>query len=127
MNKLILASAMSLVAFAAPAWAEDKIDADGLKATPNSVTVGSVTAGKAGYLVVHVTDDGTTAGTIIGNKAIQAGANENVSIPLERKMKAGAKLIVMMHSEDDNDTEFDEADKPVTSGRGPVQQVLTVQ
>jgi hypothetical protein len=118
---------MSLVAFAAPAWAEDKIDADGLKATPNSVTVGSVTAGKAGYLVVHVSDDGTTAGTIIGAKAIQAGENENVSIPLERKMKSGARLIVMLHSEDDNDTEFDEADKPVTSGRGPVQQVLTVQ
>jgi hypothetical protein len=42
-------------------------------------------------------------------------------------MKAGAKLIVMMHSEDDNDTDFDEADKPVTSGRGPVEQIVTVQ
>jgi hypothetical protein len=127
MRKLLLASAFAWAAFAAPAWAADTIAPEGLKATPNTVTVGSAIAGKAGYLVVHMSDDGTTAGAVIGSKAIQAGENENVSIPLEKKMKAGAKLIVMMHSEDDNDTEFDEADKPVTSGRGPVQQILTVQ
>jgi opacity protein-like surface antigen len=127
MKKLFLASAVSLAAFTLPASAADMIATDGLKARPNTVTVASVTAGKAGYLVVHESSDGTTAGTVIGSKAINAGENENVSIPLEKKMKPGDKLIVMMHSEDDNDTEFDEADKPVTSGRGPVQQIVTVE
>ncbi len=125
MRKLVLASLLSMLAM--PAWAEDKIATDGLKATPNTVTVGSATAGKDGYLIVHETNDGATAGPVIGRKPIQAGENENISIPLEKRMKAGAKLIVMMHSEDNNDTEFDEADKPVTAGHGPVQQVLTVQ
>jgi hypothetical protein len=127
MKKLILASALSLAAFSVPARAADMIAPDGLKASPSSVTVASASAGKAGYLVVHESADGTTAGAVIGHKAIKAGDNKNVSIPLEKKMKAGAKLIVMMHSEDDNDTDFDEADKPVTSGRGPVEQIVTVQ
>lgn len=127
MRKLLLASIFAVSAGALPAVAASMIAPDGLKATPNTVTVASVSADKAGYLVVHELSDGTTAGTVIGHKAIKAGDNENISIPLEKKMKAGAKLIVMMHSEDDNDTDFDDADKPVTSGRGPVQQVVAVQ
>jgi hypothetical protein len=127
MRKLFLASALSLAALAAPAWAEDMIATDGLKASANSVTVGSVSAARSGYLVVHETADGTTAGTVIGHAPIKAGESTSVSIPLGKKVKAGAKLIVMLHSEDDDDTDFDEADKPVTSGRGPVVQIVTVQ
>jgi predicted esterase len=50
-----------------------------------------------------------------------------VAITLEKKAEPGAKLIVMLHEEGDNDTDFDAADKPATSGRGPVQQIVTVE
>lgn len=125
-HALALTTALTLGAFAA--HAESAISTAGLKASETVVSVGSVTAEKDGYLVVHATDfTGTIPGTVIGHAPVKAGESAEVSIPLERKAKAGAKLIVMLHEEGDNDTDFDAADKPATSGRGPVQQIVTVE
>ncbi|MDQ8699400.1 hypothetical protein [Hyphomicrobium sp. LHD-15] len=123
---LALTTALTLGAFAAQA--ESMISTNGLKASETAVSVGSVKADKDGYLVVHATDfTGTIPGTVIGHAPVKAGESAEVSIPLERKAKAGAKLIVMLHEEGDNNTAFDAADKPATSGRGPVQQIVTVE
>lgn len=125
-HALALSAALTLGAVAAQA--ENMISADGLKATESTVTVGSVTAEKAGYVVVHRTDiTGTIPGDVIGHAPVKAGENADVSITLDNKPKAGTNLIVMLHEEGDNDTDFDAADKPATSGRGPVQQIVTVE
>jgi hypothetical protein len=123
---LALAGALTLGALAASA--ESMIAPAGITASESSVTVGSVTAEKDGYLVVHRTDfTGTIPGTVIGHAPVKAGENTDVAITLEKKAEPGAKLIVMLHEEGDNDTDFDAADKPATSGRGPVQQIVTVE
>jgi hypothetical protein len=123
---LPFALALTLGAFAA--HAENSISPDGLKATESSVTINSVTSDKAGYVVVHTTDfTGTIPGTVIGNTPVQPGANSAVSVTLDQKVKAGTKLIVMLHEEGDNDSDFDSADKPATAGRAPVQQFVTVE
>jgi hypothetical protein len=123
---LALAGALTLGALTASA--ESMIAPAGITASESSVTVGSVTAEKDGYLVVHRTDfTGTIPGTVIGHAPVKAGENTDVAITLEKKAEPGAKLIVMLHEEGDNDTDFDAADKPATSGRGPVQQIVTVE
>lgn len=128
MRSIGFATAGALLLAALPAYAEGMIAPDGLKASANSVTVGSVSADKSSYVVVHEADEsGAIAGTIIGHAAVKEGDSSSVSIPLGRKMKAGAKLIVMLHEEMDGDTKFGPEDKPVAAGRGPVQQVVTVQ
>lgn len=123
---LVLVSALTFGAFAA--HAEGMISPTGLSANATSVTVGSVTADKDGYVVVHMSDTtGAIAGEVIGNAPVKAGKNSDVAVKLEKKLKPGAKLIVMLHEEGDNNTKFDAADKPATAGRGPVQQVVTVE
>jgi hypothetical protein len=123
---LALASALSLGAVAA--HAENAISTDGLKATTNTVTIGTVTAEQDGYVVVHRTDfTGTLPGSVIGHAPVKAGANAEVAVTLEQQPEAGTNLIVMLHAEGDGDTDFDAADKPVTAGRGPVQQTVTVE
>lgn len=113
---------------ATPAGAENAISTEGLKATTNSVSIGTVSAEKDGYVVVHRTDfTGTLPGTVIGHAPVKAGQNAEISVTLEQQPETGAKLIVMLHAEGNNDTVFDAADKPVTSGRGPVQQIVTVE
>lgn len=127
MRRTLLLSA-ALAFGATTAFAENSISTEGLKASTSTVSVGSVKAEKDGYLVVHRTDfTGTLPGTIIGHAPVKAGENAEVSIPLSDQPEAGTKLMVMLHAEGDNDTDFDEADKPVTAGRGPVQQIVTVQ
>lgn len=123
---IALTSALTLGALAA--HAENTISTDGLKASTSAVSVGTVTAEQDGYLVVHRTDfTGTLPGAIIGHAPIKAGQSAEVSVPLSVQPEAGSKLIVMLHAEGNGDTTFDAADKPVTAGRGPVQQIVTVQ
>jgi hypothetical protein len=127
-RKHLVPIALALTLGAVTAHAENAISTAGLKATSSAVTVGSVMADKAGYLVVHATDEsGTMPGTVIGNTPVQPGEHSDVAITLAKPLKAGTKLIVMLHEEGDNDTDFDSADKPATAGRGPVQQFVTVE
>lgn len=123
---LALAAALTIGAWSAAA--ESTIAADSIKATASSVVVGSVTADKDGYLVVHRTDfTGTLPGSMVGHAAVKAGPNVDVSITLDKPVEAGTKLIVMLHEEGNNDTAFDAADKPAKSAAGVVQQIVTVQ
>lgn len=121
-----LIAALTLGATAA--HAESAISTDGLKASTSTVTVGTVTAEADGYLVVHRTDfTGTIPGEVIGHAPVKAGQNAEVAVTLAPQPEAGTKLIVMLHAEGNGDTSFSDADKPVTAGRGPVQQSVTVQ
>lgn len=123
---LALAAALTIGAWSVAA--ESTIAADSIKATASSVVVGSVTADKDGYLVVHRTDfTGTLPGSMVGHAAVKAGPNADVSITLDKPVEAGTKLIVMLHEEGNNDTALDAADKPAKSAAGVVQQIVTVQ
>jgi hypothetical protein len=121
-------AALALALGASYAMATSTLPSDGIKATGSAVTVPSVTAEKAGYIVVHTTDfTGTLPGAVIGHAPVPAGESTNVSISLERAMKAGAKVVVMLHEEGDGDADFDSADKPATSSGATVQQIVTVE
>ena len=123
---LALTAALTLGAVAA--LADSAIAPDTIKASGSSVTVGSVTADKDGYLVVHRTDfTGTLPGAMIGHAPVKAGQNADVAITLDKPAEAGTKLIVMLHEEGNNDTQLDAADKPAKAGGKVVQQVVTVQ
>lgn len=128
MMKRTLLAVSALACGALAAHAESMISTDGLKASTDAVTVGSIKAEKDGYVVVHRTDfTGTIPGIVVGHAPVKAGDNAEVSVPLTEQAKSGDKLIVMLHAEGDGNTTFDAADKPVTVGRGPVQQTVTVQ
>jgi hypothetical protein len=132
MNRIAILYGLPFAAFmlaSVEAHADNTIAADSIKASANTVTVGSVTAGKDGYLVVHRTDfTGTLPGSVIGHAPVKAGQNTDVSITLDKPADAGAKLIVMLHEEGNGDTVFDSSDKPVKSAKGgAVQEIVTVQ
>ena len=106
----------------------DAISAKDQKVANKSVTAASVASSKAGYLVVHEADaTGTTAGKILGNASVKAGENKDVYVPLMSDVKAGSKLILMLHEESDGDTKFDDKDKPVMTDGKVVMQAITVQ
>jgi hypothetical protein len=128
MLRCALPFAVALTLAAGVARAESTISPDGIKAGGNSVTVGSVTAEKDGYLVVHRTDfTGTLPGAMIGHAAVKAGPNADVTITLDQPAEPGTNLIVMLHEEGNNDTQLDDADKPAKAGGKVVQQIVTVQ
>ncbi|WP_295556329.1 hypothetical protein [uncultured Hyphomicrobium sp.] len=123
-----LALSAALLVGTMAARAESTIAADSIKASASTVTVGSVTAEKDGYLVVHRTDfTGTLPGSVVGHAPVKAGQNADVAITLDKPAEVGSKLIVMLHEEGNNDTSFDSADKPAKAAGGIVQQVVTVQ
>ena len=121
--------AASLVGFAGAALAAtDAISAKDQKVANKSVTAASVAASKAGYLVVHEADaTGTKAGKILGNAAVKAGESKDVAVALTSDVKAGSKLILMLHEESDGDAKFDDKDKPVMTDGKVVMQAITVQ
>ena len=93
--------AVSLAGFAPTAAAAmDAISATDQKIANKSVIAASVSASKAGYLVVHEADaTGTKPGKIIGNVAVKVGENKDVTVPLMSDVKTGSKLILMLHEE----------------------------
>jgi hypothetical protein len=83
--------AVSLAGFAPTAAAAmDAISATDQKIANKSVIAASVSASKAGYLVVHEADaTGTKPGKIIGNVAVKVGENKDVTVPLMSDVKTG--------------------------------------
>ena len=121
--------AILLAGFAsAAAAATDVITAADQKIANKSVIAASVSASKAGYLVVHKADTtGMKPGQIIGNVAVKAGENKDVTVPLMSDFKAGSKLILMLHEESNGNTKYDAKDKPVVNDGKIVMQAITVQ
>jgi hypothetical protein len=81
-------------------------------ASQGSVTISSVTAAGAGWIVIH-TEKGVTLGPVIGYAPVKAGVNTSVKVDIE-SAKASPKLFAMLHV--DQGTmgiyEFPSADAP---------------
>lgn len=88
-----------------------------------TVTVDSVSADAAGWVVIHenaCTDDAGTAtfGDVIGQTAVDAGDNTDVEVTLDEgvTMTAGDQLCAMLHEDTEPTGEYNFPD-----GDGPVQ------
>lgn len=130
MKKLILALLLTAALGTSSAMAANMIATEGLSASgkEKTITVGSVSADKAGYLVVHeVGRTGTVPGAVIGNAPVKAGENTDVKISLDIEVTPGTKLIVMLHEDTNGDSKFDPGDKAATEGRAPVQQMVVAR
>lgn len=116
----------ALGSFADPAAAvTDSISASNQAISNNSVTASSVTATKAGYVVVHpLTRD--TLGRVLGIAPVAAGENSNVSVSLTAAVKAGKKRIFILHEESNGNTTFDPRDKFVFVNGKLVTKSITV-
>ena len=116
----------ALGSFANPAAAvTDSISASNQAISNNSVAANSVTASKAGYLAVH-TIAGPHIGRMLGVVAVKAGENSGVSVPLTAAVKAGKKLVFILHEEFNGDTVFDPRDKLVFVNGKLVTKSITV-
>jgi hypothetical protein len=114
----------SLLIVAALGSFADSISASNQAISNNSVTASSVTATKAGYVVVHpLTRD--TLGRVLGVAPVAAGENSNVSVSLTATVKAGSRLIFILHEESNGDT-FDPRDKFVFVNGKLVTKTITV-
>lgn len=122
----------ALGSFANPAAAvTDSISASNQAISNNSVTATSVTATKVGYVVVHpITEPKPghpTVGRFIGVAPVRAGENSNVSVSLTAAVKAGTRLIFMLHEESNGNTTFDPPrDKFVLANGKLVTKSITV-
>jgi len=65
-----------------------------------TVTASSVMAGANGWLVVHRTEDGSKPGPVVGYAPLKKGENSDVTAILQEEVKAGEKLMLMLHGED---------------------------
>ncbi len=65
-----------------------------------TVTASKIVAAKNGWLVVHRTDQSMKPGPVVGHAPLKAGENENVTAILTEQVKAGDKLMLMLHGED---------------------------
>lgn len=78
-----------------------------------TVTVDSVTAAEAGWIVIHADQDGAP-GPVIGQAAVEAGTTENVSVQIDGD-GATSTLYAMLHLDTGaaGEYEFPDADPPV--------------
>lgn len=64
-----------------------------------TVTASKIIAGENGYLVVHRTGDDMKPGPVVAYAPIKAGENMDVTGILTEEVKAGEKLMLMVHAE----------------------------
>ena len=118
-----IAAAEEIVAAAAPAVTVDDQESDGA-----SVTVASVKAPEAGWMVIHADVDGKP-GPILGQTAVPAGTTENVVVMLDAPLEADATVWAMLHTDagEAGVYEFpDGPDVPVTWAGAIVMSPLNV-
>lgn len=95
------------------ATAADSIVVKDQKVVNNTVTIESVTAAKAGWIVIHADQNGQP-GDVIGHAAVAAGKSSDVKVTIDSS-KATAKLYAMLHIDAGKigTFEFPGADEPV--------------
>lgn len=64
-----------------------------------TVTASKIMAGANGWLVVHRTDDKMKPGVVVGHAPLKKGENNEVTAILTEEVKAGEKLMLMLHGE----------------------------
>ena len=85
----------------------------------DEVTVSSVTAAAAGFIVIHE-DDAGAPGEVLGAAAIARGENTDVVVALSRDVQHDETLHAMLHTDDNENQTFDgvDTDLPVTDDAG---------
>lgn len=65
-----------------------------------TVTASKIMAGANGWLVVHRTDDKMKPGVVVAHAPLRKGENTDVAAILTEEVKAGEKLMLMLHAEE---------------------------
>ncbi|EAU42644.1 hypothetical protein FP2506_07381 [Fulvimarina pelagi HTCC2506] len=132
MKTLMTTTAGMLVAFGTAAFAQS-IDVNGAVAQGSSVTLPSVTATSAGYLVIHQVQDGQpVVPQSIGHTAVMAGENADVSVTTDMALEPGMSYAAMLHDETNGNDTYDfgegstEVDTPTMANGAPVVKVFRV-
>lgn len=99
MKKIILASLVAAFV-AAPAFAENTINAESISVEGNVITVGQVTAAANGFLVIHAVVNGeVVAPESIAHVAVVAGENTDLVVELADAPAAGTEFVAMLHED----------------------------
>jgi len=131
--KRFLATTALATLFAGAASAQDMIGAGDVSISGNDVMIGSVTASKDGYLVLHAVKDGAVvAPASIGHTAIKAGENMKVTVTSDEALAEGTTFAAMLHVESNGNDTYDfaegmtDVDTPVTADGAAVVQTFNV-
>lgn len=109
-------------AAAAPAQQSGgSVDVSDQAVANNAITVANVNAAQDGWIVAHL-DEGGKPGKVLGQTAVKAGDNKNVSIALSEAVPVGGKLWPMLHVDAGTigTYEFPGADTPVKDASGNI-------
>lgn len=101
--QMVKSAVLATTLIAGSAVADDHMKI-GVWADDQDVSAGTVTAKKLvsagnGWLVVHRTDDSNKPGPVVGHAPLKQGKNMDVAAILTEEVKAGDKLMLMLHSE----------------------------
>lgn len=132
MRRLIPATVVliiALLAFATVAFAQEgpSVTVSDQAVTAAEVIVDSVVYTDTGWIVIHRDADGNP-GPVIGQSAIEAGTNEDVTVLLDEDVEDGEALWAMLHVDagTEGTYEFPGPDVPVTQNGEIVMQQFTV-
>jgi hypothetical protein len=110
----LILCAVPVLAFAqdTPSVTVTDQDSDG-----SSVTVDNVVADAAGWIVIHLDNNGSP-GPVIGQSAVEAGDNADVSVSLDPALEGDTSLWAMLHVDEGTvgTYEFPGPDVPVRDG-----------
>ena len=87
---------------------ENWIDIESMSRDGSTLTFANVQIANAGWLVIHPFQDGAPNGDrVVGVTRLEAGSNEDVSITVHKGLSSGEMMIVMLHSDSNDNGEFD--------------------
>jgi len=131
--KRFLATTALATLIAGAASAQDMIGAGDISISGSNVTIGSVTASKDGYVVLHAVKDGVVvAPASIGHTAFMAGENMKVTVASDEAVPEGTTFAAMLHVESNGNNTYDfadgmtDVDTPVMADGAAVIQTFTV-
>lgn len=121
-SRRILSIVLALILCAIPVLvvaqdATDSVTVGDQESDGASVTIASVTAAAAGWIVIHLDADGRP-GPVIGQSAVEAGENSDVVVALDPPLEEETALWAMLHVDEGvvGEYEFPGPDGPVRDG-----------
>ena len=84
------------------------IDVEGLTRDGSTLTFSEIKIAADGWLVVHPFQNGAPNGDrVVAVTQLEAGTNKDVSITVHKGLSSGEMMIVMLHSDSNNNGDFD--------------------
>ncbi|MCL4860800.1 MAG: hypothetical protein KJZ93_15395 [Caldilineaceae bacterium] len=130
-SRRILSIVLALILCAVPVLvvaqdATDSVTVGDQESDGASVTIASVTAAAAGWIVIHLDADGRP-GPVIGQSAVEAGENTDVVVALDPPLEEETALWAMLHVDEGvvGEYEFPGPDGPVRDGEMIVMTPFT--